>query len=227
MLLEPPLERMKYMKKMFLIPLLTILTLSLTACALINDFAVFERTLDRGIQTADQLDRIDAQDLSESGVNGLDFAIEDEILQMAFDSFAVLPIVGEIRALHQSIRVTHAEIVLIREDNRVQREELRVAIEAFREAGFRLTEEDKAILKTYVEELQLRRGGLIATNGEAFRKMKSLRGQYRLENAETIQTTLEEVLGLLEGRKAHFVRIGEIIAAVHTMAQSYEVNASE
>lgn len=221
------IERKMKMKKILWIPLLALLALSLSACALNNDFAVFERALDRGIQTADQLDRIDAQDLSETGVNGLSAVIEDEIVQMAFESFAVLPIVEDIRALHQSIRVMHAEIVLIREDNRVQREELRATIEAFREAGLRLSEEDKAVLNGYVEELRTIRDSLIETNGTAFQKMKSLRGQYRLENAETIKSTLQEVLELLEGRKGQFERVGEIIAAVQAMAQTYEIPATE
>ena len=111
------------MKKILMFSILTLFVLSVSACALSNDFAVFERTLDRGIETADQLDKIDAQDLSETNVTGLDMAFEDEISELAYVELAVPAIVTEIRALHQSIRVTHAEIVLIREDNRVQRED--------------------------------------------------------------------------------------------------------
>lgn len=215
------------MKKILMFSLLTLFVLSASACALGNDFAVFERTLDRGIETADQLDRIDAQDLSETNVTGLDAAFEDEISELAYTELAVPAIVAEIRALHQSIRVAHAEIVLIREDNRVQREELRTAIAAYREAGGTLSEEDKELLKAYVAELRTIREALIGTNGEAFQKMKSLRGQYRLENAETIKATLTEVLELLESRKAQFERVGEIIAAVQAMADAYELPATE
>jgi hypothetical protein len=210
---------MMTMKKILMFSILTLFVLSVSACALSNDFAVFERTLDRGIETADQLDKIDAQDLSETNVTGLDMAFEDEISELAYTELAVPAIVTEIRALHQSIRVAHAEVVLIREDNRVQREELRTAIAAFREAGGTLSEEDKEILKAYVEELRTIRAALIETNGEAFQKMKSLRDQYRLENAETIKATLTEVLELLESRKAQFERVGEIIAAVQAMAE--------
>lgn len=209
------------MKKAILIPMMMALVVfGLSACALTNDFAVFERTLDRGIETADQLDKIAAEDLSETNVTGLDFVVEDEIVQLSYqEELAVPQIVQDIRALHQAIRVAHAEIVLIREDNRIAREELRAAIELFRESDMTLSEEDKATLKAYVDELRSIRDALVETNGEAFQKMKSLRGQYRLENAEMIQTTLQEVLGLLESRKAHFERVGEIIAAVQAMAE--------
>lgn len=215
------IERMMNMKKAILIPMMMALVVfGLSACALTNDFAVFERTLDRGIETADQLDKIAAEDLSETNVTGLDFVVEDEIVQLSYqEELAVPQIVQDIRALHQAIRVAHAEIVLIREDNRIAREELRAAIELFRESDMTLSEEDKATLKAYVDELRSIRDALVETNGEAFQKMKSLRGQYRLENAEMIQTTLQEVLGLLESRKAHFERVGEIIAAVQAMAE--------
>jgi hypothetical protein len=213
------------MKKWFLIPALTLLLgFTLIGCSLTSDFAAFERAIDRNIEVADGLDRVAAEDLAESNVAPLAAEQATEIVTLANR----VPLdardqIAAIRTLHNKIRVTHAEIVLIREDNRIAREELRTSIQAFKDGSFTLTEADRLILDAYVEELKTIRDALIETNGEAFQMMKSLRGKYNLQNLDLVEDTLTDVDAMLLARKTQFERVGEIIAAVTAMADTYEV----
>jgi hypothetical protein len=213
------------MKKWFLIPALTLfLGFALIGCSLTSDFAAFERAIDRNIEVADGLDRVAAEDLAESNVAPLSTLQTTEIVTLANRvKLDARDQIAAIRTLHNKIRVTHAEIVLIREDNRIAREELRTSIQAFKDGSFTLTEADRLILDAYVEELKTIRDALIETNGEAFQMMKSLRGKYNLQNLDLVETTLTDVDAMLLARKTQFERVGEIIAAVTAMADTYEV----
>jgi hypothetical protein len=213
------------MKKWFLIPAMTLLLgFTLIGCSLTSDFAAFERAIDRNIEVADGLDRVAAEDLAESNVAPLAAEQATEIVTLANRvDLDARDQIAAIRVLHNSIRVTHAEIVLIREDNRIAREELRTSIQAFKDGSFTLTEADRLILDAYVEELKTIRDALIETNGDAFQLMKGLRGKYNLQNLDLVETTLTDVEALLLARKAQFERVGEIIAAVTAMADTYEV----
>jgi translation elongation factor EF-4 len=213
------------MKKWFLIPAMTLLLgFTLIGCSLTSDFAAFERAIDRNIEVADGLDRVAAEDLAESNVAPLAAEQATEIVTLANRvDLDARDQIAAIRTLHNSIRVTHAEIVLIREDNRIAREELRTSIQAFKDGSFTLTEADRLILDAYVEELKTIRDALIETNGDAFQLMKGLRGKYNLQNLDLVETTLTDVEALLLARKAQFERVGEIIAAVTAMADTYEV----
>ena len=213
------------MKKWFLIPALTLfLGFALIGCSLTSDFAAFERAIDRNIEVADGLDRVAAEDLAESNVAPLSTLQTTEIVTLANRvQLDARDQIAAIRTLHNKIRVTHAEIVLIREDNRIAREELRTSIQAFKDGSFTLTEADRLILDAYVEELKTIRDALIETNGEAFQMMKSLRGKYNLQNLDLVETTLTDVDAMLLARKTQFERVGEIIAAVTAMADTYEV----
>jgi hypothetical protein len=213
------------MKKWFLIPALTLfLGFALIGCSLTSDFAAFERAIDRNIEVADGLDRVAAEDLAESNVAPLSTLQTTEIVTLANRvQLDARDQIAAIRTLHNKIRVTHAEIVLIREDNRIAREELRTSIQAFKDGSFTLTEADRLILDAYVEELKTIRDALIETNGEAFQMMKSLRGKYNLQNLDLVEDTLTDVDAMLLARKTQFERVGEIIAAVTAMADTYEV----
>jgi translation elongation factor EF-4 len=213
------------MKKWFLIPAMTLLLgFTLIGCSLTSGFAAFERAIDRNIEVADGLDRVAAEDLAESNVAPLAAEQATEIVTLANRvDLDARDQIAAIRTLHNSIRVTHAEIVLIREDNRIAREELRTSIQAFKDGSFTLTEADRLILDAYVEELKTIRDALIETNGDAFQLMKGLRGKYNLQNLDLVETTLTDVEALLLARKAQFERVGEIIAAVTAMADTYEV----
>ncbi len=195
---------------------------ALIGCSITNDFTAFERAIDRNIEVADGLDRIAAEDLAETNLTPLDASSTFEVVTLSNRvTLDARDQIAAIRALHQAIRVTHAEIVLIREDNRIAREELRVSIQTFKANNLTLSEADRATLDAYVAELKTIREALIETNGDAFQMMKGLRGKYNLQNIDLVETTLNDVSAILIARKAQFQRVSEIIVAVQAIAETY------
>ena len=209
---------MKNLWKRLMIPLLTLFAgTALLACTALDGLPSFLTAASRTVEAAESLDDVADSDLVDSRATDLDVALPLSFELLEGDSLSPSEKIALLRSLRQEIRATHASILLKRAEVRTAFTDLKTAVQAFREAGLVLTEEQKTRLGQLREELSAISADLRSSVGQAYRKMADLRGKYTIENLDLLLSVHREVAAELAMRLEKLDRIGEILAEVTLM----------
>jgi|GEM_PF-1533025 len=215
---------MKLFQKVAVLSLFTILGLSFVACGSSDPLASLENALSLAVEVTDSIDPIDEQDLSTNDVDALAMIDTQEPIFMNLAvTTAMTPLekVQEIRRLHELIVLIHNEAIQTREEIRTQFEELKAAIDLFKEQGTPLSEEDKAALTEYVATVKEARLSIQAQLGVPFQMMRDLRGKYDLEHVDLVLSTYQDVLDILSQRMDHMMTIQNVVEQSKLIVESY------
>jgi len=214
---------LKLIKIFVLFLMMFVFALALTACSESNGLILLERAASQSLEVSDSLDNVDEADLADSSVD--DLALEpfsNSIMNLSLvETLTPLEKIQEIRRLHTLIVDVHFEIVDERDQTRLAFETLRSSIALARENQIVLSEDDRAQVDTWISELKDIRGELQATIGLAYAQMRDLRGTYTMENLDTILSTHQDVLDVLNLRLEKIQRTHEILTSANDLLLTY------
>jgi hypothetical protein len=203
-----------YQKLLVITTVLFLFGIALTGCSNRDALGLFEQTVVQNIEITNTLDDVEAQDMADSSI--------DSITLLSLVSFSLIdsenPTVAEkiaaIRSAREDIRTLHQAIVIDRQGFRISVADLRETIVLFRESGLSLNDEQLAQLQVLRAELIAIGDTLRGTIGQAFAKMRDLRGHYTLSNIDLILSTHQEVLAVLQTRQVNLERANAILDEV-------------
>jgi len=206
----------------FLLVFLTIV--ALTGCSATDGLWRLEREFKLNIQTGDTLDDVADTDLAEGSLDDLSILCDSSIVALLSESPELTPAqkIAEIRILHAAIASTHLSIVETRNSNKITFQSFKSSVADFRDNKFSLSNDDKEQVQLWISELKELKLTLQDTIGKAFAQMRSLRGNYNLDNLDMILSTYQEVDEVLKTRLEAVTRIGEILGLANDMIDAYE-----
>jgi len=178
-----------------------------------DSFYQLERALRNINDTSDSMDEVANEDLQPITSS---FSIESDIVMLsneiavAEDEMTKTEKVSAILTLHDEIKAYTETIKSGKEELMASIQEIKDIVKNLKAQGYKLTEEDRASLKTYIDELKEINETLKGTIGKAYKRMYDLRGHYNLANADTIYTTFTEVKEVLNTRIQKLDRLNEI-----------------
>ncbi len=133
------------------------------------------------------------------------------------DTLTVGEKIDMVMSLRDSIRAKQVEIdetkTIIREDLVT----LKAAVKQFKDLGLTLSDEEKAAVAAYGDELDGIKVELKATVGLVYKQIVELRGRYTLENLDTILETYLTADDAMSVRVNGVTRIAAIIDEVNTL----------
>ncbi len=206
-------------RKIALLLMVGLIGFAFIGCGENSELWDLQVALNQGIQDINTLDAVDEEDLSEQDIEAVGLEMtETSVIEL---SVTLLEEPLTIQEKIDLIQATHANIKTIQLDINTKKAELKIAVEAlkgdiqlFRNGDETLSDEDKALIKAYIEEILTIRDELKATIGQAYRKMADLRGQYRLANIDLILTTFQDVEEVLQLRLTKITRLLEIVSSL-------------
>lgn len=149
----------------------------------------------RFIQVKNDVDPFDLQDSTQVELLNYEVQELEEAFQGSDDLALFLELHGQLVAKHQELMTKHQTLKSVREF--VHEERL-----AFKELNIRLSVEDGITLWTNYNALIDIKDAFMATQGQAYKRLADLKGQYDLEHIELILQTYQEVLSVLNQREA-------------------------
>ena len=196
---------------------------ALTGCSATDGLWRLEREFKLNIQTGDTLDDVADTDLAEGSLDDLSTLIDTGCVALLSESLELTPAqkIAEIEILHEAITSTHLSIVETRNSNKITFQSFKSSVADFRENDFSLSSDDKEQVQLWISELKELKLTLQDTIGKAFAQMRSLRGNYNLDNLDLILSTYQEVDEVLKTRLEAMMRIGEILGLAHDMIGAY------
>jgi len=215
---------MKSIFKTFLsISIIALSGIVMLGCASSDGLTLFERNVASNIEVTDNLDNVDASDLSESTLGDLSFLESIQLVQTLTLSENPTPLekIQEIRSLHQQIIEAHDDVTSTVSANKVAYETLKSNIDLFRSNDLILSEGDRIVIDNWKAELQEIKLSLQATIGQVYAQMRDLRGTYTLANLDHILETYNEVLSVIQARLTSITRIGEIVTDANQLLSTY------
>lgn len=207
------------MKRILTLLLFTTLALGLTGCQTVSNLDRLQFLLSESLGDLDLYDNPGETELDDQNVEDLvQDGDHDEIQTLAWQLSEVTLTTQEkltlIRAEFAQIKATHLEIQTKRTELSIAFQSLKSDYALFKENESVLTEDEIALVTSYIEEVKQIREDLKATIGLVYPKLRSLRGNYNLANIDLILTTYTDVSDVLDLRLAKIVRLQEIIQAV-------------
>lgn len=148
----------------------------------------------RFIQLKNDVDTFDLQDSTQVDLLNYEVQELEETFEGSEDLALFLELHGQLVAKHQELVAKHQTLKNIRE--LVQEERI-----TFKELNIRLTVEDGIALWTHYNALLDIKDAFVATQGQAYKRLADLQGQYDLEHIELILQTYQEVLVVLNQRE--------------------------
>lgn len=148
----------------------------------------------RFIQLKNDVDTFDLQDSTQVDLLNYEVQELEETFEGSEDLALFLELHGQLVAKHQELVAKHQTLKNIRE--LVQEERT-----TFKELNIRLTVEDGIALWTHYNALLDIKDAFVATQGQAYKRLADLQGQYDLEHIELILQTYQEVLVVLNQRE--------------------------
>lgn len=148
----------------------------------------------RFIQLKNDVDTFDLQDSTQVELLNYEVQELEETFEGSEDLALFLELHGQLVAKHQELVAKHQTLKNIRE--LVQEERT-----TFKELNIRLTVEDGIALWTHYNALLDIKDAFVATQGQAYKRLADLKGQYDLEHIELILQTYQEVLVVLNQRE--------------------------
>lgn len=148
----------------------------------------------RFIQLKNDVDTFDLQDSTQVELLNYEVQELEETFEGSEDLALFLELHGQLVAKHQELVAKHQTLKNIRE--LVQEERI-----TFKELNIRLTVEDGIALWTNYNALLDIKDAFVATQGQAYKRLADLKGQYDLEHIELILQTYQEVLVVLNQRE--------------------------
>lgn len=148
----------------------------------------------RFIQLKNDVDTFDLQDSTQVELLNYEVQELEETFEGSEDLALFLELHGQLVAKHQELVAKHQTLKNIRE--LVQEERI-----TFKELNIRLTVEDGIALWTHYNALLDIKDAFVATQGQAYKRLADLKGQYDLEHIELILQTYQEVLVVLNQRE--------------------------
>lgn len=148
----------------------------------------------RFIQLKNDVDTFDLQDSTQVELLNYEVQELEETFEGSEDLALFLELHGQLVAKHQELVAKHQTLKNIRE--LVQEERT-----TFKELNIRLTVEDGIALWTHYNALLDIKDAFVATQGQAYKRLADLQGQYDLEHIELILQTYQEVLVVLNQRE--------------------------
>lgn len=148
----------------------------------------------RFIQLKNDVDTFDLQDSTQVELLNYEVQELEETFEGSEDLALFLELHGQLVAKHQELVAKHQTLKNIRE--LVQEERI-----TFKELNIRLTVEDGIALWTHYNALLDIKDAFVATQGQAYKRLADLQGQYDLEHIELILQTYQEVLVVLNQRE--------------------------
>jgi len=199
-----------------------LISVALIGCGENAELWDLQNALNQGIQDINTLDAVDETDLSEQDIEDVNLVLtEGSTIELSLtlleEPLTIQEKIDLIQATHANIRATQLEINTKKAELKIAVEELKVDIQAFRNGDATLSDEDKALIKTYIEEIVSIRNDLKATIGQAYRKMADLRGKFRLANVDLILTTFQDVEQVLALRLEKITRLSEIVVSLNAI----------
>ena len=148
----------------------------------------------RYIQVSQQNDVFELE--SSTQVELLNYEVQEleETFEGSEDLALFLDLHCQLIEIHQELVIKHQTLKSVRES--VQQERL-----AFKELNVRLSVEDGIALWTNYNALLDIKDAFVATQGQAYKRLADLQGQYDLEHIELILQTYQEVLVVLNQRE--------------------------
>jgi len=148
----------------------------------------------RYIQVSQQNDVFELE--SSTQVELLNYEVQEleETFEGSEDLALFLDLHRQLIEIHQELVIKHQTLKSVRES--VQQERL-----AFKELNVRLSVEDGIALWTNYNALLDIKDAFVATQGQAYKRLADLQGQYDLEHIELILQTYQEVLVVLNQRE--------------------------
>ena len=135
--------------------------------------------------------------------------------------------VMDILELREQIRERNQNIHALKIELRADVKGIRDLIREIERENLNLTEEEIALLKDYVTEVREIREILKGTIGKAYRRMNNLRGKYRLENVDLIESEYEGVNSVLALREEKLLRVQEILEDIESMLLERQVDGEQ
>lgn len=200
------------------------MSIALVGCGDNQTFNSLSRAFNAVAETSTSIDNVDNNDLKSIGTN---FMVENEELCL---STAYMLAAGEhttkvqeALALHEAIKAKTELIETGKSELKAKIDEIKDMIQALKAAGATVTEEEKVLIKAYIEEIKTINETLKGTIGKAYKRMYDLRGQYTLANVDNVITTFTEVDEVLGVRITNLDRLNEIADEVKVLLESKSV----
>lgn len=203
------------------VALVGVLALSLAACSN-TSWTALNNAFQNVKETTESIDDVSNEDLASIDSNfstGSDiimlsttFANAEE-MTTAGKVAAALSVFDEIKAKTESIENGKATL-------KTSVANIKTIISELRAAGVHPTEEDKAVIEAYINEIKEIDLALTDTIGKAYKRMHDLRGSYNLANIDTVLTTFNEVNEVLDLRIEKLNRLNEIANEVTALLNS-------
>ena len=206
-------------RKIALLLMVGLIGFAFIGCGENSELWDLQVALNQGIQDINTLDAVDEADLSEQDIEAVGLEMtETSVIELSVtlleEPLTIQEKIDLIQATHTNIKTIQLDINTKKAELKIAVEALKVDIQAFRNGDETLSDEDKALIKAYIEEILTIREALKATIGQAYRKMADLRGQYRLANVDLILTTFQDVEEVLQLRLAKITRLLEIVSSL-------------
>ncbi len=203
------------------------ITLSLLIGCTTNDsLSEFSLMLDQTITSTSLIDDVSEEDLSETSVDNLSvLSFENETVYQLSVDLTVSEKIDAIRLFHADIVNTQLQLNVIRDEAKITLETIKTTIASIKSEGIVLNDSDIELLKNWLTELRVIKLGFQSTIGDAYAKMRDLRGLYDLEHIDLIYTTFEEVLTVLEYRLDLATTLQTIMNEANEILESYLIES--
>jgi len=210
------------MKKYSLIALMVLSALLLVGCTANDALGRFERSASSTIETTTDLDQSSALDINEQEVNAMESSTSYLLSSVTLE-LTVQEKIEYARSLYTSIALLHANNIILHEGNKADFASLKTSIQAFRDLGATLSEEDKALVISEREAVVASRTAVLETKGDIRMLLIELQGKFNLENIDLIIENFEEIQAILTIRNTHLLLVQEKLSSVQLIVDTYLV----
>lgn len=207
------------MKKIMLGLFVVLLGSVLVGCSALDPLSQFERAAGSNVTVIDEFEDVEGDD--DVAALSIEGSVVLLSTTLADGEMTDLEKVQYIKTLFQEIRVIHAENVLAGEQARTSWQSLKANVITFREQELALTDDDKALIKSYRDALVDERTNILEDKGEVRALFVELRGQWNRDNLDLIITNLEAIKVILQERSAFIDLVNESVVAVDVIVQAY------
>jgi len=182
----------------------------------------FERSASSTIETTTDLDQSSSLDINEQEVNAIKSS-SSYLLSSVTLELTVSEKIEYARSLYTSIALLHADNIILHEGNKASFTALKTSIQAFRDLGATLSEEDKALIISEREVVVASRTAVLETKGDIRMLLLELQGKFNLENIDLIIENFEEIQSILTIRNTHLLLVQEKLSSVQSIVDTYLV----
>lgn len=203
------------------VALIGILTVAFTACNM-DCLSKLSKAFDSAQEAVESTDDVDKTEFIENEL----LTSENDVIMLSTEQVVeeddltryekveqALEIFDEIKLKSVSISDKKAEL-------KEQIIDIKAVVKELREKDAELTEEEKALMESYINEIKTIANTLRDTVGDAYKRLHDLRGQYNLGNIDNIVTTFNEVNAVLDTRIECADRLSEVAQDVEEILET-------